>query len=158
MLDNMDHLHKPVDCMSAWALLLLKEYFTRKKNIFRKCNFSITSLPHQWILCIKWVPSEQSKQLIKTFHFKIHQHICFGLFSIVNGAWSVHISLLIQTRPFFHLFYFYLKNMQLFTSQDVDWWTGVAWITCGLLWCFCHLFELSVWRHPFTAEDSLKCK
>ncbi len=28
-------------------------------------------------------------------------------------------------------------------------------ITCELLWCFCHLFGLSFWRHPFTAEDPL---
>ncbi len=130
MLDNMDHLHKPVDCMSAWALLLLKEYFTQKKNIFRKCNFSITSLPHQWILCIKWVPSEQSKQLIKTFHFKIHQHICFGLFSIVNGAWSVHISLRIQTDSDF----FYLKNMQLFLTDGLEW--------RGLLVDYCDVFVI----------------
>ncbi len=27
-------------------------------------------------------------------------------------------------------------NMQLFTSQDINWWTGVVWITCRLLWCF----------------------
>ncbi len=27
----------------------------------------------------------------------------------------------------------FLTNMQLFTSQDVNWWTGVVWITCGLL-------------------------
>ncbi len=26
-------------------------------------------------------------------------------------------------------------------------------ITCGLLRCFYQLFELSFWRHPFTAED-----
>jgi len=26
---------------------------------------------------------------------------------------------------------------------------------CGLLWCFYQLFELSFWRHPFTAEDPL---
>ncbi len=25
---------------------------------------------------------------------------------------------------------------QLFASQDVYWWTGVMWITCGSLWCF----------------------
>ncbi len=30
----------------------------------------------------------------------------------------------------------FLTNRQLFTSQDVNWWTGVVWITCGLLWCF----------------------
>ncbi len=49
----------------------------------------------------------------------------------------------------------FLTNMHLFTSQDVYWWTGVVWITCGLLWCFYQLFALSFWRHPFTAEDPL---
>ncbi len=44
---------------------------------------------------------------------------------------------------------------QLLSSPDVNWWTGVVWITCGLLWCFYQLFGLSFWRHPFTAEDSL---
>ncbi len=37
----------------------------------------------------------------------------------------------------------------------ITWWTGVVWITCGLLWCFYKLFGLSFWRHPFTAEDPL---
>ncbi len=47
----------------------------------------------------------------------------------------------------------FLTNIQFFTSQDANWWTGVMWITCGLLWCFYQLFGLSFWRHPFTAED-----
>ncbi len=50
------------------------------------------------------------------------------------------------------------KNKQLFTSQDVNWWIGVVWIACGLLWCFYQLFGLSFWRHPFTAEDPLVSK
>ncbi len=29
--------------------------------------------------------------------------------------------------------------------SDVNWWTGVVWITCGL----------SFWRHPFTVEHPL---
>ncbi len=37
-------------------------------------------------------------------------------------------------------------------------WTGVVWITCGLLWCFYQLFGLSFWRHPFTAEHPLMSK
>ncbi len=52
----------------------------------------------------------------------------------------------------------FLTNMQLFSSQDVNWWTGVVWITCGLLWCFYQLFGLSFWRHPFTAEHPLVSK
>ncbi len=31
----------------------------------------------------------------------------------------------------------------------------MVWITCGLLWCF---YQLSFWRHPFTAEDPLASK
>ncbi len=47
--------------------------------------------------------------------------------------------------------------MQLF-SQDVNWCTGDAWITCGLLWCFYQLLGLSFWRHPFIAKDPLVSK
>ncbi len=52
----------------------------------------------------------------------------------------------------------FLTNMQFSTSHDVNWWTGVVWITCGLLWCFYQLFGLSFWRHPFTAEHPLVSK
>ncbi len=51
-----------------------------------------------------------------------------------------------------------LTNTKRLASQDVNWWTGVVWITCGLLWCFYQLFGLSFWRHPFTAEDPLVSK
>ncbi len=54
--------------------------------------------------------------------------------------------------------YLFLKNMQLFTSQGINWWTGVVWITCRLLRCFYQLFGLSFWRHPFTAEHPLLSK
>ncbi len=56
------------------------------------------------------------------------------------------------------LWWICLFQTQLFTSQDVNWWTGMVWITCGLLWCFYQLFGLSFWRHPFTAEDPLVSK
>ncbi len=48
----------------------------------------------------------------------------------------------------------FLINAQLSSSQDIAWWTGVVWITCGLLWCFYQLFGLSC----FTAEDPLLSK
>ncbi len=86
-----------------------------------------------------------------------------------NGAWSVQISLLIQTRTLFYwrkcyyglCIHILIKNIlmmdlfHLLSSQDINWWTGVEWITCGLLWCFYQLFGLSFWRHPFTAEHPL---
>ncbi len=135
------------------------------------------------MLCSEWVPSEwESKQLnnkstIKTF-LTWNRGSCFGLFWLVNSAWSVQISLLIQTRLLFIwrkryymdscfswnqrfevknilMVYLFLTNMQLLLSPDVNWWTGVVWITCGLLLCFYQLFGLSFWRHPFTAEHPL---
>ncbi len=36
----------------------------------------------------------------------------------------------------------FLRNTQLFSSQGINWWTGVMSIACGLLWCFYQLFEL----------------
>ncbi len=102
--------------------------------------------------------------------------IMYWTISLVKVAWSVHISLLIQTRCFsgesnnmewiidflagsntLKLQYLdgFLTNTQLFTSQDVNWWTVVEWVTCGLLCYIYQLFGLSFWRHPFTVEDSL---
>ncbi len=49
----------------------------------------------------------------------------------------------------------FLTNKQLFTFQDVNWWTAVQWITCKILWCFYQLFGLSFWRHTFTADETL---
>ncbi len=45
----------------------------------------------------------------------------------------------------------FLTNMHIFTSWDVNCWTGVVWIIVMLY----QLFGLSFWRHPFTAEDPL---
>ncbi len=48
----------------------------------------------------------------------------------------------------------FLKNMQISTSQDFNWWTGVVWIIV----MFLSAVLLSFWRHPFTAEDPLMGK
>ncbi len=40
-----------------------------------------------------------------------------------------------------------LDLFKLLSSQDVNWWTGVVWITCGLLWCFLS----AVWTLILTA-------
>ncbi len=54
----------------------------------------------------------------------------------------MHISLLIQMIKNVWMIDLFLTNMQRFTSQDVNWWTRIVWITCGLLWCFYQLFGL----------------
>ncbi len=50
----------------------------------------------------------------------------------------------------------FLKNIQLFTSQNINWGTESR----GLLvdYCFSQLFGLSFWRHPFTTNDPLVSK
>ncbi len=73
----------------------------------------------------------------------------------VNGAWSVHICLLIQVRQLFFSEESNIKDRVLNFCFTKRWLTGVVWITCRLMWCFYQLFELSFWRHPFTAEDLL---
>ncbi len=72
-------------------------------------------------------------------------------------VWSIimdygHFS---QKQRIYLIMDLFLTNSQLFTSQDVNWWTEIMWITCVLLWCFYQLFLLSFWRHPFTAEHPL---
>ncbi len=44
----------------------------------------------------------------------------------------------------------FITITQFFTSNYVNWWTGIVWITC--------VFGLSFWRHPLTAEDLLLSK
>ncbi len=116
---------------------------------------------------------------------KIHQHnclelfqcskqLCLELFTLVKVAWSVHVSLLIQTRSLFNWrkqFYelwkqwFEFKNilMDLFvlpTCRFSHYKTVIDGLEscCELLWCFYQLFGLSFWRHPFTAEHPLVSK
>ncbi len=30
----------------------------------------------------------------------------------------------------------FMMDLSRLSSQDVNWWSGVVWMTCGLLWCF----------------------
>ncbi len=88
------------------------------------------------------------------------------------------IFLLIQTRQLFHWrkryyelwtrvldesnilqvkIYWWMHFLwkQLFSSQDVNWWTGVVWITCGLLWCFYQLFGRLILTAPIHCRASI---
>ncbi len=99
-------------------------------------------------------------------YIKIHPYICLELFLLVNSAWSVHISLLIQRRLFHQRkhhyeyrtrilagskqfevndgFFFFFTNMQLFASQEMD-WSGVDY-----LWIIV-MFLSAVWTLILTA-------
>ncbi len=73
-----------------------------------------------------------------------------GIFSLEEKLLWTCILVRIDKNILIHLF---LTNEQLFTSQDVNWWT---WR--GFLWCFYQLFGLWFWRHPFTTEHPLVSK
>ncbi len=75
----------------------------------------------------------------------------YGLWTIFLGLYlSRSDGLMLKNTIMMDLF---ITVTQLFTSQDIKWWTGVVLITCVLLWCFYQLFGLLFRRHPFTAED-----
>ncbi len=73
--------------------------FVRNKSIIKaflsvNCCF--------WLKCESIIMLPYVKKILFSSHIKIHPHICLDLFLLVNNVWSVHISLLIQTRQLFH--------------------------------------------------------
>ncbi len=94
---------------------------------------SITAIVHPWILCGEWVPSGMRVQTADKKHHKK---------STIDWHFGKKQWLLKCPNDLF------LTNTQLFTLQAINWWTGVMWITCGLLWCFT----------AETAEDPLVSK
>ncbi len=97
-----------------------------------------------------------------------------GLFWLVNCAWSVHISHLFETRWLFHwrkyyyewrfevknvLMDLFLTNRQLFSSQDVNWWSGVDY--CGVLsavWTpkCAACWQVAVWKSNQVSDPNLE--
>jgi len=85
--------------------------------------------------------SEQVHLLLS--HIKVQPCISLELLWLVNGAWSVQISILIKTIHNFHWRMLYYELWTLNTSwfltktylssQDINWWTGVVWITVMFL-------------------------
>ncbi len=105
-----------------------------------KC--SITSLAG-WILCSEWVPSWSMIYINTSSSEKVIWSLFFtGENVIMELVKNVSMD-------------YWFTITQLLSSLDINWWTGVVWITCGLLWCFYQMFGLSFWRHPFTAEHPL---
>ncbi len=54
-----------------------------------------------------------------------------AIFSIEDSNFSWKQQFEVKNNLMIDLF---ITNMQLFTSQDVNWWTGM-WITCGFISC-----------------------
>ncbi len=111
------------------------------------------------------------KKSIPFCHIKINHIFDYELFwtvLLINSAWSVHISLMIQKITFsvekatyimdrdknVLMIGVFLTVIQLFWfRRRVDF---LIWLKpCELLFCFYQLFGLILWRHPFTVEDPL---
>ncbi len=52
----------------------------------------------------------------------------------------------------------FITNQQLFASQGVNWWTESSWLLVDYYDVLSAFYQLSFWRHPFTAEDSMVSK
>ncbi len=78
--------------------------------------------------------------------FHIVQVIEESIIWIIDGSNGLKLKCLIDG--------FVSYKHTAFTSQDINWWTGVLWIIVMYL----SVFGLSFWRHPFTAEDPLLSK
>ncbi len=131
----------------------------------------LTSWDKNWnksrikMLCF-WLKCESIMHNNAPSCYLLHQnpstYLFQAIFGFLNTAWSVQISLLIH-RWLFHwrkqcfvyrtLIYQQLDCFFCLLQMLTD---GLEW--CGSLWCFDHLFGLSFWRHPFTAEHPLLSK
>ncbi len=108
------------------------------------------------------------KKSIPFCHIKINHIFDYGLFCLINSAWSVHISLMIQKITFsvekatyimdrdknVLMIGVFLTVIQLFWfRRRVDFFIWLK--SCELLWCFYQLFGLILWRHPWINLNSL---
>ncbi len=120
-------------------------FWTSNHRFWLKYESSIHNITSSREKVILFESGEKSAQIIQS-----------------DNGWSVIMNLDFGQKQQFEvknvLIDLFLTNTHLLALQDVHWWSGVVWITCGLLWCFYQLFGLSFWRHPFTAEDPLLSK
>ncbi len=127
----------PLYCVLQWKICLV---WIRREICTDQAQFTSKTVQNGSTLIFWWILMWET-----TADWPFHWRTCY------YGLWT-HI--LARSNGLKYLNdKLFLRNTQLFTSQDVNWWTEVVWVTWGLLWCFYQLFGLSFWRHPFTAED-----
>ncbi len=111
-----------------------------KRCVFVINNASLRLLNFKLSILAKiWVHNTEKVHLLLSTYIKIHPHICLELFWLVYSVWSVHISLLIQTRQLFHWRKCYYG----------------LWI-CTLSWWICFLQTHSFSLHKILT-DGLEC-
>ncbi len=119
----------------------------------------------QWKSVLFWIRREiciRSSTVYKPKQLSTNMWLDFGVRDNRRWTFSLEEALLwimdsyLSKKPCIEVKNILMMDLfHLLSSHDVNWWTGVVWITCGLLWCFYQLFGLSFWRHPFTAEHPL---
>ncbi len=113
---------------------------TSHKNVFlNQTRRSMASLPHQWILCSEWVPSEwDSKQLIKTLnHFDPYN---------IFLAIATNIPQRLKTGPASHLLKLKCKYSNILR------YCFFSFISCKLL--SSKLKQKNFWSFYFTCNES----
>ncbi len=105
------------------------------------------------------------KSLLLSSHIKFHQHIYRTVFAckqldlwiffswfrrdnIFTGECNIIDRGLLLYPVNIWIIYIFNFITYTFSLQNINWWTGIVWITCGLFWCFYQLFGLLFWRHP----------
>ncbi len=96
-----------------------------------------------WQINLPW-PWKQSKTALNKYvdRFWCERKTGDGFFSLYEALLWIMDPYFSQKQCIDLIMDLFLTNTQLFTSQDVNWWTGVVWITCGLLWYFHQLVGL----------------
>ncbi len=99
---------------------------------------------HQLMSCeVKTCMFVQNKSINKML-LNLNHGFCLKYKACINIiSFSSETVSLIQKCAQIMMMDLFLANTQLFTLQDVNWWTGVVLITCGLLFCFYQLFGLT---------------
>ncbi len=103
-------------------------------------------IPDYWLICPTCV------YLVTLLICSLYNLLVFA----VLCQFTIYV--IVECSPALPLSSWKMSNFFQLYSQDINWCTGVVWITCVLLWCFYQLFGLSFWRHPFTAEHPLLSK
>ncbi len=120
---------KPVLLASPLSIILFffsmkkLSHLSQERNIYRSSTACKSKKPKTALNICWWISmceeSEDQKEM-DLFHWRNHYVIWTYIFARINSKNLFMMDL-------------FLTSTKLFISKDVNWWTGVVWITCGLL-------------------------
>ncbi len=171
---NITIIHKestPLQSISLW-LVKWKAVFVRNKFIIKTLSLSLTS---DHCFRLKFTGAFSSKEKMSRLKKESNLHkikhrlqtktvqnsskqICWWIlmwddkrrWTFSGGSLIIDYGL--KSVLMKNLF---LSNMQLFTSRDINWWTGVVWIAYGLLWYFILILTAPIHIHWWASDAIL---